>query len=79
LDRVVITGGQEGQDAALGAENQANVQPGPALEIISTKSPNAKAGMKMRFAKSIVDRIDGLGDFTATRFRKLPTIAPEGF
>ena len=42
----------------LGAKNKSDLETGAALEIVSSKPPNAQTGMKVRFPKSIADCID---------------------
>ena len=64
----MVAGCDEVQHVALGAEDQANLQPGAALEIVAPKPPNAQAGMKMRCAKAVSDCIDHACDLATTAF-----------
>jgi len=63
----VAAGYDEVQRAALGSEDKANLQPGATFEIVASETPNSQAGMKMRFAKTGLDRIDHTGNLATTR------------
>jgi hypothetical protein len=54
----VIASRDEGQATLLSPKNQAELETGPAFEIVSPKPANAQTRMKVRLAESVADRVD---------------------
>jgi len=51
----VIAGGEKNQTPLFGTKNKAHIDACPAFEIVSPKTANAQAGMKMRFPETIAN------------------------
>jgi hypothetical protein len=75
----VITRRKKYETTSLGAKDQPKVEAGTALEEIPAQATNAEPGMKMWFAESVPDRVNGPRHLAATRLAGFSHVAPKRF
>lgn len=73
----MTAGSHEVQQVALGTENQPDLQSRATFKIIAPKATNAQPGVKMRFAKTGLQRIKRTGNFATTRPGQPANVLPE--
>ena len=67
----------QGGCAAFELEHHTCISSGTKLEVAALQTPNAKSGMQVRFAESVAQKINGLGDLSLSLSWQVSRLRPE--
>lgn len=73
----MASGGDEVEDALAQAEDEPQLQPDAAFEVIVPEPANPQPGMQMRDAKAVSHGVDHARDFAAAGLREFAHAIPE--